>query len=102
LIEEPNLIQLVKRVITTITKKRLKLTRWQEYVFFQAVHYNFKKNQNNSFDKPLWVKRAIKFKSKRATPHNANYYNFQRPNWVIRALRFHAKSYYSREAVEHG
>ena len=102
LIEEPNLTQLVKRVIATLTQKRLKLTRWQEYVFRQAVHYNFKPTQSSSFDKPLWVKRALEFKPKRAMPHNADYYNFKQPNWVTRAIRFHAKSYYTKEAVEHG
>ena len=102
LVEEPNLIQLVQRIIVTITKKRLKLTRWQEYVFRQAVHYNFKPTQSSNFDKPLWVKRAIQFKTKRATPYNADYYNFKQPNWVTRAIQFPAKPYYTREAVEHG
>jgi len=99
LVEEPNLIQLVQRIIVTITKKRLKLTRWQEYVFRQAVHYNFKPTQSSSFDKPLWVKRALQFKPKKEMPYNAD---FKQPNWIIRALEFPAKSYYSREAVEHG
>jgi hypothetical protein len=99
LIEEPNLIQLVQRIISTITKKRLKLTRWQEYVFFQAVHYNFKPTQSANFDKPVWVKRALQFKPKKEMPYNSD---FKQPNWVTRAIRFHAKPYYSREAVEHG
>lgn len=99
LIEKPNLIQLVQRVIATITKKRLRLTRWQEYVFFQAVHYNFKTTQSSSFDKPFWVKRALQFKPKKEMPYNAD---FKQPNWIIRALEFPAKSYYTREAVEHG
>jgi len=102
-IEKPNFIQLIQRIVATITQKRLKLTSWQKYAFRQAIHYNYKSNQDSNFDKPVWVKRALAFKPKIETPRDTKEYNFQkRPKWVLRALRFRAKSYYSREAVEHG
>ena len=56
-VEKSELIYLLRRIVATLTKKRLKLTHWQLYAYKQKAHYNYKR----TLQWPGWVLRAISF-----------------------------------------